>query len=224
MIASRAIAALMLAATALLSACSSEGTGGERAPSLELANAARAAFGRGPAAARAAPLLNRAQIEAYPVPLDLIVLEQTRASALVFQVGQNGGVETWASADGKTVALRQGVLLSTRGLGPDLMGSVAPSVTRLASAGDGAHERVIVTLGGEDQTLRARYICTLEARGTEALTIIERRYTARHVRETCSGDSGAFVNDFWFQGSTLRQSRQWAGPGTGHITLQRLRS
>lgn len=217
-------AALLFTAMALLAGCSSEGRNAEAPPVVDLARAARAAVGRPPAPGGGAPLLNRAQIAAYPVPLDLIVLEDTGASALVYQIGQNAGVETWTSADGKTVALRQGVLVATRGLGPDLMGSVAPGLARLASAGSGAHERVLVTLGGEDQTIRARYICTLEPQAAETLAIVERSYATRRVQETCSGDSGEFVNDFWFQGSTLRQSRQWAGPRVGHITVRRLRN
>ncbi len=222
MSAARSLAALIMAATALLSGCSSEGRNAESAPVVELASAARAALGRAPAAG-SAPLLTRAEIAAYPLPLDLIVLEQTNANALVFQIGQNAGVETWSSADGKTVALRQGVIVATRGLGPDLMGAVVPGLARLAAGGGGAHERVYVTLGGEDQVLRDRFTCTLAQTGTETLTIVERGYSARHVQETCTGASGSFTNDFWFQGTTLRQSRQWVGPKLGHITVKRLR-
>lgn len=220
----RALAALFFcAAAALLGGCSSEGRNAEAPTVIEFARLAGAAVRNTPAPQGAAPLLSRAEIEAYPVPLDLVLLEKTDATALVYLVGRNGGVETWSSADGKTLALRQGVLLATRGLGPDLMGSGAPSLARLASAGGGAHERIVVTLGGEDQTIRSRFSCTLAAQGGAQITIVLRSYAVRRVKESCTGDSGAFVNDFWFQGSTLRQSRQWAGPGVGHITVQRLR-
>ena len=68
-----------------------------------------------------------------------------------------------------------------------------------------------------------RFDCQVSLIGRESVTIVERNYSATHLRETCTGDRAQFANDYWFQsGGKLRQSRQWIGKNAGYLTIQRL--
>ena len=95
-------------------------------------------------------------------------------------------------------------------------------MARIASGG-GSHTRVLVTIGEEEKTVRSRYECTLSVSGSETISFVERSYATRRVLETCSASDGDFTNDYWFQGGTLRQTRQWMGADLGYILLSRLR-
>ena len=170
-----------------------------------------------------APLgLTRAGLATLPVPADLATVVTTGAEAVIFEIGQNGDTETWSSVDDKTLAIRAGQIVATRGLRGDLVAAEVPPLSRIA-AGSGSHDRVLVTIGEEETTLRSRYACTLSVAGGATITLVERSYATRHVQENCAGEGGSFTNDYWFQGSTLRQSRQWMGADLGHILLSRLR-
>ena len=172
---------------------------------------------------RPAPLnLTRARLAGLP-PADLATVVATGAEAVIFEVGQNGDTQTWSSVDDKTLAIRQGQIVGTRGLRGDLVAAEVPPLSRIAS-GDGEHSRVLVTIGEEEKVRRSRYDCTLSVLGSETVAFVERSYATRRVQETCSGEDGNFTNDYWFQGGTLRQSRQWMGADLGHILLSRLRN
>ncbi len=170
----------------------------------------------------AAPLnLTREQLAPLP-PADLAKVVSTGAEAVVFQIEQNGDTATWSSVDDKTLAIRQGQIVGTRGLRGDLVTADVPELSRIAG-GSGSHDRVLVTIGDDETTLRSRYACAMSVVGSETVSFVQRSYATRHVQETCTAGDSTFTNDYWFQGATLRQSRQWMGADLGHIQLSRLR-
>ncbi len=170
--------------------------------------------------------LTAARVAQAGVPLDLAIAERSGAAALLAPVGRNGAVETWATADDRTIARREGVVVATRGLGGDLMAAEVPSRARLAAA-TGSHGRRHVTLDGEGRRVERRYACSLAAQGLEEVAILGTRHRLRRVAETCTpaspGDGEGFRNDWWFAGPALVQSRQWIGPDFGHLTIRHLR-
>ncbi len=214
----------LLAALALLAGCGTDTDAIQGTRTLQ-AVVRQAVPGR-PAAPAAppgtVPGLTRAAVEAVPNPLMLVTIEARGATGVVAPAGRNGGVETWASADGKTLALRDGMLVATRGFGPDLISAATPSAAQVAAGG--SWTRLYVTLDGEDRTVPARHACTAAPAGAERLVIVERAYDTRRMRETCTGPGGAsIVNDFWFDaGGVLRQSRQWTGGPGGYVAIRRL--
>jgi Group 4 capsule polysaccharide lipoprotein gfcB, YjbF len=167
--------------------------------------------------------LTRARLAQLTVPADLVTLDRTGAEAVILLVAANGATETWSSVDDKTLAIRDGQIVGTRGLGGDLVSAALPPLSRIA-AGQGTHERVLVTIGADEQTERITYSCTLTSAGTQTITIVQRSHATRRVQESCTGPGEGFTNEYWFEGSTLRQSRQWMGTDLGHILLSRLRS
>lgn len=143
-------------------------------------------------------------------------------SSLMAPYGRNGDVQTWSSEKYETIALRQGMLIASRGFGADLMSADAPSLAQIAS-GHGSFARRYFYLNGGDQTQQYDFACNLASGGAEAITIMAKTYAARKVTESCSGATGSFSNDYWFDnGNILRQSHQMVIVGRADMVLQRV--
>lgn len=209
---------------ALLSAC-----GSEKPPASPLVQAmgavAKSALGRASAkraggGASPAPV-TRADLEKYGTPILRAVISARGADALLTQSDVKGDVVTWSTSDGTAFTLRNGILIQTRGLGPDLMSAQVPSVGQLLTAG-GTHQRLYYFLGADDQTTRRSYDCTVAVNGKETIEIMERSYSVTHVTETCSRPQGAITNEFWIEGSTVRKSHQLLSGGAGFVDFEKI--
>lgn len=175
------------------------------------------AKGAGPA-----PAITRAELAAFKTPMIQADIAAMGLTTYLVPYVESGGVETWSTADDKTVSFRQGIMIATRGFGPDIMQSTAPSVAQIASA-SGSYDRVYYYLDGADQTQRYEFRCSLANAGSEAVVVVNQQHMTRHVIETCTGKQGDFVNDYWFEnGSFLRKSNQLLIPDWGHFTFQRV--
>lgn len=136
--------------------------------------------------------------------------------------GQNGPVTTWVSQTYETVSLRDGILVATRGFGPDLMTAVAPELSQVSRA-SGSFHRIYYYLDGADQTVSTDYDCDFAAAGKETITVLGKAYVTRKVTESCDGPHKPFENAYWFDGSgRLRQSAQRMTPDLSLMTLQRV--
>ncbi len=185
---------------------------------------ARAALAKAPQEAAAGPApaeISRAAIDQGGNPLLRVHRDRTAAVALLGILSEGAGVVSWASVDGLTLHLRDGVMLASRGFGTDLMSASVPSVAQLAS-GQG-HERQHFYLFGGEQEVGRTYECTMSDGGRETIVIAELRYAVSHRIEACSGEGPAFQNHFWFDGrGKIRQSTQWISPDVGKLELQDL--
>ncbi|MES2817247.1 MAG: YjbF family lipoprotein [Pseudomonadota bacterium] len=132
-------------------------------------------------------------------------------------------VLTWATPDGATFSQRNGVLIQTRGLGADLMSAEVPSVGQLLQAGV-PYQRVYYFLGADDQGTRRTYDCATSIVGNENIDVLGRNHSASHVTETCtrSVSGGKITNEFWVEGSMIRQSRQFVSSGIGFVDFARV--
>lgn len=167
--------------------------------------------------------VTREGVAAIGRPADLVNVERLGATAAIVAAGVNGDTETWVTFDQKTVALRQGQIVATRGLQGDLVAAQVPPLAAIAR-GTGSHDRTLVTIGDDERTLRQTYACTLSVAGSQTITILGRAHSTRRVQETCTGAGTRFTNDYWFEGGALRQTRQWMGGFLGYITHSRLRA
>jgi hypothetical protein len=209
-------AACALAGLALLAGCSSEKT------QIDGWTQARAVLATLTAKRSTAPIdpgLTRAQVDGSQLPLILLTVENRNATAALARVNTNAGTETFITADGITVTTRDGVLISSRGLGNDLMSAAVPSRAQI-SAGSGSHRRVHDHLDGGDVTVRHAFDCTLAGAGSETVTVVGLSWPTRVVSESCTGDSGSFENRYWIDSrGIIRQSRQWVGADVGFLRL-----
>lgn len=228
----RGLAALAAAGLLALSGCS----GGKDADpmQLQLLNAARSSVGQLAEKARggkpARPPLTRAMLDAVNQPvLELTVDRRGGGGAFLARTlqrsdGSPGRIEQWSSPDNVvTVSLRNGVLISTRGLGGDLLSSaVQVTGSRPGPSGGGAHRQMIRDLDYRETALELA--CDLVDLGPETLEIVGHRHPTRHLQQRCQGGGGRVVNDYWVEprAGIVWKSRQWAGPHVGYLSMRRL--
>lgn len=210
-------AALALASILALAACSNDPG---RNQSWDLVRGAVSQIsGGGKGSVSRIPQATPEQVDASPVRLLFVMIEKGGQGAGLGRTSTNSGTETFASGNGLALTLRDGVLISTRGLPPDLMSSQAPSAQTIAS-GDASYIRSYQSLDGADQTQSVRYECHLRQEGTETVEIAGRRHATRVIDEVCLGDGSVFENRFWVDGrGKIRQSRQWTGTSVGNLRL-----
>jgi Group 4 capsule polysaccharide lipoprotein gfcB, YjbF len=173
-------------------------------------------------AVKAGILAYRAQLEADGQPILLASNQTLKYGTLHAPFGQNGDVQTWSSTGYQEISLRGGVLIATRGFGPDLISAVAPGVATIAR-GTGTTNRTYHYLDGADQPQRIDFSCTLALQGAQTIEVMAKRHATRKVTESCSGPSGSFVNEYWFDnGLNIRQSSQRMAPGLDNLFMQRV--
>ena len=164
----------------------------------------------------------RTVLEKDRQPILLVLNSSLKYSDLMAPYGSNGGVQTWASTSYTSLSTRDGVVVATRGFGPDLMSAVAPTLTTL-SAARGPVQRTYYYLDGGDQRQVFQFDCTLAAAGPENITVLGKVFATRKTIESCSGASGRFTNTYWFDSAArLRQSQQFMAPGLEDLTVQRI--
>lgn len=207
---------LSLAAVSLLAACGSDR---QSDPILDaVVGLASGLVGSGGEAAPG-PVMDRAAISASEVPLILAIVQDRGTQAVLYPVGSNGPVTTWSTADAATLAVREGIVVGTRGLGNDLMSAAAPGRAQVLT-GEGTHQRSYFILDGEDRTQREDFTCILSRHPATRIEIIERSYEVREVKETCTGTENAFANRYWITASgQIAQSIQWLGKDVGFLQL-----
>jgi hypothetical protein len=127
------------------------------------------------------------------------------------QLDAQDNIRLWAAADGAQVALRDGVLISTRGFGMDLMSADVPSVAALVGGGSD-HSRTHHYLDGNDTPIRRSYTCSVAVAAAD-----EKMPDTRHLQESCRSDAGRITNDYWLSGANrIIKSRQWVSQGVGY--------
>ena len=168
------------------------------------------------------PTYTRAALDQAAAPVLRARIEKGGTIAFLGVIGEGRGVVTWASVDGLSLSLRDGVVVATRGMGTDLMSAGAPTAAVLAT-GSVDQRRHFYLFGGEVEQERA-FDCVLRDAGRERITVIELAFDTKHRVETCTGLGGlTFENHYWFDNrAIIRQSRQWISPDVGFLELQNL--
>lgn len=142
------------------------------------------------------------------------------ATLMVPYYPSKDGAMTWANGSYETVTLRQGVLVWTRGLGPDLMASQGPDLAQISSASGSVH-RIYEYLDGGDQPQQYDYDCDFSPGGPAQVAVLGLVYDTRLVIEDCSKGADRFQNRYWFdKGGKIRQSEQLLAPGAEPMLLQ----
>lgn len=218
----------------LLAGCS----GGDEVPSLELQ---LIRTGQTMIAARTAPKverppLTRAALNTVEGAFIEVTVERRDQLAYLHvnanrRDGDPGQIVVWRSDDNITLAMRNGVLIATRGLGNDIL-SVNAQVSGDTPGPVRGGEKAFHVRTRENKDLRLSLVCDLADLGPETIEIVETRYGTHHLRETCEGGvaggdadrPGQVINDYWVdtRAGLVWQSRQWAGPGIGYLRVRRL--
>jgi len=173
---------------------------------------------------RAGPVagLSRDAIASLPNEVMLVSVLERQTTALVAKAGENAGKETWVSPDGISLTFENGLLISTRGLGFDLMSVQIGQPLAQIHDGD-TYMRRHEYLDGRNQISTQDYQCTISSEGERSITIVELTYTTEVLREDCIGATQRFQNSYWRgQDGTIWQARHWVSAEIGIIGNQRL--
>ena len=169
------------------------------------------------------PQITRQALDASPVPVLFASIKTRNAFATLSSAGKNRDVETWISADGISLSFNRGVLVSTRGLGYDLMAADVSDVLKSILAGSGTAIRYHGYLNGEDQIYQRSFYCSIHTKGREVLDIFEINNSTRHIIETCNNPEISLENHYWItDAGKIIQSQQWIGPDIEYIFTQHL--
>jgi len=218
----------------LLTGCS----GGDEVPNLELQviRAGQAAFAARTAPKVERPPLTRVALDSVEGAFIEVTLERRDQLAYLHvsatrRDGMPGQIVVWRTDDNITLAMRNGVLIATRGLGGDIL-SVNAQVSGDAPGPTGGGEKTfhIRTLDNKERHLSL--VCDLTDLGPETIEIVGTRHATHRLRETCEGGtaagdadrSGRVTNDYWVdtRARLVWQSRQWAGPEIGYLRVRQL--
>ena len=167
--------------------------------------------------------LTREAIDKAGTPILFVGLDSRNAYATLSPFGENRGVVTWISSDGITLSYRGGLLIATRGLGPDLMAADTGQALAAVRSGSGSYVRIYDYLDGEDQAVRRSFVCTAKKEGAETIEIYGLMFTLRKVVENCNNPEFQIRNTYWISNrNRIRQSKQWIGPDIGYVFSQQL--
>ena len=222
---------LALAALLVLAACSSntaiDSTLGQSVQMLRERIAARQTEQAGPMVQMATEqrvALGQRLIREGPLVLATTV--EGGGESILFLSAQNGDVTGLTSVGGQSLALRDGLLLNTRGLKYDLLSSdSAGSAVLIAARTEGratrVHETSTVDLSGDRQV----YDCAVAPAGPREIILPTGRAIATTlVIENCRNSAENFVNQYWVgRDGHIWQSRQWVGANYGHIDFATIR-
>jgi len=218
-------ALLATAALATLAAC---GTGREDPIVLAVQELTGAVRGDGaPPPVFTAATVPPELVAQLPGPLMLIEVPAAQSSSAMVPVGENRGNVTWRAPNGIGLTLDpQGVMISTRGFGFDLMASDASqTAAALGARRAGSVQRRMVHLDGEAQQARRDYTCSLQIDGPEAVVIAGSTRRLTRIAESCTrADGDRFRNLYWTDATGRAvQSEQWISPEIGSIRITLLR-
>jgi len=139
----------------------------------------------------------------------LVELPRWDLAAGLVPIGRNRGHLTWGTTDGVNLSFRDGMMVSTRGLGFDLMAADVGAALDAVKAGRGQAVRIHRYLDGENRTISLRLICEYGREDGGATT------------ETCDVGGRSIENRYWLDpAGSLRKSRQWHGPQHGHLHFE----
>ena len=149
------------------------------------------------------------------------VLERRDVAAVLLPGPTVAGTMTWTAVDDTTLSIRHGgLVVATRGLGPDLMRADLTEPAAALARGAGTGTRVHRHLDGLDRETVTTYVCRVETRGLARVQILGRAIMTTHLVEHCANGRVRFMNDYWrnAEGRHVR-SRQWIGEDAGYIRL-----
>ena len=170
-------------------------------------------LGGGKAPAVGTGSITRERLESYGVPIMRATVPGLGIDTLLSPRDSTGDVTTWQSAEGFTFSFRDGVLIETRGLGPDLMSASGPTGRQIVARSNTG--RSYFYTWENDANQRRDYRCTVAGGTAESIEIYGRSHGTQLLTETCQNDTSRLGNKFWIEGQTIRKSQQWISPKAG---------
>lgn len=215
-----------LAATTLLSACSSGGT----SPIVTAIKDKVWPDKEEVSASTAKPsTLSRERIKASGLAAVRANIEGEDIKNVLTATSLNGQYVTYVSAFRQTVTMEGSLVTATRGLGGDLLSvrsepnDPIARLTRLDNWPSSVVRDYRFPGNGPSGEV-VSVSCSFQPGPAATLTIVELTYSVTEVKETCAGDGQKFVNTHYVDRASgqIWQSQQWVGESRGYINIETL--
>lgn len=195
---------LALLGSALLAGCSSDGEAQRLLREVGAMTVPGVTAGPVPTARYAA------LVEAG-APQRLVTREETGETWVLRRLARSGdGVETWISPEDIGFSFRGPMLVSTRGVGGDLLASDSRQTWTLLNAGQsGSVERFHSYLDGNNSVQTHSYVCTVGPDGNDRGV----------MQEDCTGTEESFVSSYQLNAAGGARSRQYVSPQAGTFII-----
>jgi len=155
-----------------------------------------------------------------PGPVIVVTIGEDGAQGTIVRVGQNADVDTYQSADGISLALRRGILISSRGFGHDLMAADVGGLLQALAGGAAQYTRQMTYLDGEDRLEDHVLSCVLHAKGPQKISIYGKVSNTRYFVEHCTTQTAEIENQYWVSGGRIIKSSQWVGPHIAQLLFE----
>ena len=171
----------------------------------------------------ASKVVSRDMIDGVGVPILFVEIDRGQNGTMTQYPGVGVG-QTWLGVDGSTITLDNGFLKATRGIGDDLMGSEISLEIDWNDLKEISYKRRMAYLRFDNKMLINEYSCTLkDMKNLETINLFDADFSVNHMQESCLGDAGSFVNDYYIDTEGLvRNSRQYHGEKIGYMTIARI--
>lgn len=148
-------------------------------------------------------------------------IPQKGFATLIYEAGSSGGVRRWRAIDNVALHTRDGMLISTRGTGDDLMTTqVDGAAALIASGGTGQITRFHRRLDGEDQFEMRAWVCDIRPDGYEEIPVSQTEVsTTLRMAEVCHGTHDGFTNLYWVEDGQIRRQLQHFSAQIGPVQL-----
>jgi len=143
-------------------------------------------------------------------PVLLVEIPKLDAVASLVIAARNGGAITWIDPSGVSLVTQDGIVISTRGLGNDLMIVDITGIARALNGGAPKFSRLHRYLDGEGQLGRRTFDCDLSKQEDQLI-------------ETCDDAKTKFQNTYTLKNARIVSSVQWLGPSIGPAFVEHLR-
>lgn len=156
--------------------------------------------------------------------VNLYAIESRKVQFLMVDIQRNGPYQSFGSASRQVIAMRDGMITSTRGFGGDLMSSDVDQLLPAVIGRAGSAQYVMRFLTPENITETRTYSCQLSSGGPISAELSAAFGSAEVINAKCSGEQGSFTNTYSVtHDGFILNSRQWLGETFGYVTSQSLR-
>ena len=166
-------------------------------------------------------LVTRKIVEEAGDPILFVELADGRNATLSLFPGENE-LPVWLGVDGSTITAKNGVLISTRGMGDDLMHSEYEKTFWGLSNPGKQYTKKYTYLVEDNQLVSSYFACSFDlGKKFSIIKIFDRDFSVSMRVETCTGQNTDFKNNYWIEiDGTVRRSTQFHSNKVGQVLLE----
>lgn len=181
---------------------------------------------RGATPAREPETIAREALATQAGPVIFIAVDGTKTTTTATLKGQNGAMQSWFTAGGQAVILRDGMLAGTRGFGFDLLSADTAELAALVRGRRaGAAPLTLRYLDGLGAERALPLSCTTTKGAAQSYAFADTQWSGTQMAAHCEGLGYSFDNSYVVAASgAVVSSRQWISAQLGYLTLQSLRN